>query len=213
MNSRTPSRVRAGVLGRLASLVRPRATTSHNTSNATEIDRQMMTRAITLARLAAEGGEVPIGAVVYETSTGRVLAEAHNTREGDHDPTAHAELIAVREAARVLGDWRLNTCTVVVTLEPCPMCAGMLVNARVGRVVYGTDDPKAGACRSLFAITTDPRLNHRCDLITGVEAEVCSRLLKEFFKKRRRKRTAPTGRRTVAADETEPNRQSGTRGR
>ncbi|MCC7387917.1 MAG: nucleoside deaminase [Phycisphaerales bacterium] len=150
----------------------------------------MMTRAIELAGQAGAIGEVPVGAVVYETATGRVLGESFNTRERDADPTAHAELVAVRQAARTLGDWRLNGCTVVVTLEPCPMCAGMLVNARAGRVVYGADDPKAGACRSLFAITTDPRLNHRCELVAGVEAEACGRLLREFFRGRRRARRA-----------------------
>lgn len=155
---------------------------------ATDLDRRMMGRAIELAREAAAIGEVPIGAVVYETATGRVLGESHNTRERDADPTAHAELVAVRHGARELGDWRLNGCTVVVTLEPCPMCAGMLVNARAGRVVYGADDPKAGACRSLFAITTDPRLNHRCEVIAGVDAETCAAMLREFFKARRRAR-------------------------
>ncbi len=185
MNSRGSSRVRAGMLGRLAVLFRRGPLPAGDVSSATATDREMMSLAIGLARRAAEVGEVPVGAVVYETSTGRVLAEAWNSREGDHDPTAHAELIAVREAARVLGDWRLTGCTVVVTLEPCPMCAGMLVNARVDRVVYGADDPKAGACRSLFTITSDPRLNHRCEVVAGVEAEVCSRLLREFFKQRR----------------------------
>lgn len=186
MNSRGLSRSRAGMLGRLAALFRRSPLPAGDTCSATATDRKMMNLAIGLARQAAEVGEVPVGAVVYETSTGRVLAQAWNTREGNHDPTAHAELIAVREAARVLGDWRLTGSTVVVTLEPCPMCAGMLVNARVERVVYGADDPKAGACRSLFAITSDPRLNHRCEIVGGVEAEVCSRLLKEFFRKRRR---------------------------
>ncbi|VAX41139.1 tRNA-specific adenosine-34 deaminase [hydrothermal vent metagenome] len=184
-STQDPSR-HPGVLGRLASIFRPSLPPLGEADDATATDREMMARAITLARRAAEQGEVPVGAVVYETGTSRVLAEAHNTREGDHDPTAHAELVAVREAARALGDWRLNACTLVVTLEPCPMCAGMLVNARLGRVVYGTDDPKAGACRSLFAITTDPRLNHRCEVIAGVEAKVCSQILREFFKQRRR---------------------------
>ena len=176
-----------GVLGRLLSIFRRPSLPSPlgEADDATATDCEMMARAIALAHQAAEQGEVPVGAVVYETQTSRVLAEAYNTREGEGDPTAHAELVAVREAARALGDWRLNACTLVVTLEPCPMCAGMLVNARLGRVVYGTDDPKAGACRSLFAITTDPRLNHRCEVIAGVEAAVCSRLLREFFKQRR----------------------------
>lgn len=160
---------------------------------ATEADRRWMARAIELARAAAAQGEVPIGAVVYRTATGERLAEGANARESRHDPTAHAELVAVRNAAAKTGDWRLNGCTVVVTLEPCPMCAGMLVNARVGRVVYGADDPKAGASRSLYAITTDPRLNHRCEVIGGVEAEACGELLRRFFQGRRRERKARTG--------------------
>lgn len=152
---------------------------------ATEHDKRWMVRALELAKAAADRGEVPVGAVVYITATGERVAEAANTREHDRDPTGHAELTAVREAARRLDDWRLHACTVVVTLEPCPMCAGMLVNARAGRVVYGADDPKAGACRSLFGITTDPRLNHRCEVIGGVEAEACGRLLRDFFQRRR----------------------------
>lgn len=150
-------------------------------SQATELDVEMMRRAIELARGAAEAGEVPVGAVVYETATGRVLAEASNRRELDRDPTAHAELIAMREACRVKHDWRLSDCTVVVTLEPCPMCAGVIVNARVGRLVYGAPDPKAGACRTLMELTNDARLNHRVAPIDGVLAEECAALLKSFF--------------------------------
>jgi len=145
-------------------------------------DREHMKRAITLARQAAEAGEAPIGAVVYSTKTGERIAEARNTREGDADPCGHAELIAVRAAAQKLGDWRLNHCTVVVTLEPCPMCAGAMVNARIGRLVWGADDPKAGACRSLMAITSDRRLNHRPELVAGVEADACGALLRDFFR-------------------------------
>ena len=158
--------------------------------HATADDQHWMTRALELARDAAARGEVPVGAVVYNTETGERVAEAANTREHDNDPTGHAELSAVRGAARTLGDWRLNNHTVVVTLEPCAMCAGMLVNARVGRVVYGADDPKAGACRSLFGITTDPRLNHRCEVVAGLDAEVCGQLLREFFQRRREERRA-----------------------
>lgn len=191
MNSPEQPRQRAGLLRGFASVFRRNAPALFVSGQATDTDRQMMTRAIELARQAAGAGEVPVGAVVYETATGRVLAEAFNTRERDGDPTAHAELVAARGAARVLGDWRLNACTVVVTLEPCAMCAGMLVNARVGRLVYGADDPKAGACRSLFAITTDPRLNHRCEMIAGLEAETCASLLREFFRRRRAEHRAP----------------------
>lgn len=155
-------------------------------SAATETDVAMMRRALDLAREAAAVGEVPVGAVVYETATGRVLAEASNRRELDRDPTAHAELIAMREACRVRHDWRLSDCTVVVTLEPCPMCAGVIVNARVGRLVYGAADPKAGACRSLMSLTNDARLNHRVVPIDGVLADECAALLKSFFASLRR---------------------------
>lgn len=154
-------------------------------THATAHDRRWMARALELARDAGARGEVPVGAVVYLTETGERLAEASNTREHGHDPTGHAELTAVRAAAAVLGDWRLNACTVVVTLEPCTMCAGMLINARAGRVVYGADDPKAGACRSLYRITTDPRLNHRCEVVAGLEADACGLVLREFFQRRR----------------------------
>lgn len=155
-------------------------------SLATERDVSMMRRAIELARDAADHGEVPVGAVVYETATGRVLAEAFNRREIDKDPTAHAELIAMREACRAKHDWRLTDCTVVVTLEPCPMCAGVIVNARVGRLVYGATDQKAGACGSLMTLTADPRLNHRVTPIAGVLGEECAALLKHFFASLRR---------------------------
>lgn len=142
----------------------------------------MMCRAIELAGQAAEAGEAPIGAVVYETASGTVIAQARNTREADADPCGHAELIAVRAAARALGDWRLNHCTLVVTLEPCCMCAGTLVNARLGRVVFGAFDPKAGAAGSLMNLLADPRLNHRPELIGGLEADACGDLLRSFFR-------------------------------
>lgn len=144
-----------------------------------------MRRALRLARRAAALGEAPIGAVIYDTATGDVLAEAHNTRETQRDPVGHAELLAIRDAARAIGDWRLNGCTLVVTLEPCPMCAGAIVNARVGRLVYGAPDPKAGAVHSLFSLCADQRLNHRIDAIPGVMARSSANLLKAFFKARR----------------------------
>lgn len=157
---------------------------------ATEADRRMMARAIELANEAAEAGEAPIGAVVYETASGRIVAEARNTRESDADPCGHAELLAVRAAAAALGDWRLNECTVVVTLEPCCMCAGTLVNARAGRVVFGAFDPKAGAVGSLMNLLADQRLNHRPEVIGGVEADACGALLRKFFRSlRARKRS------------------------
>ena len=155
--------------------------------NATETDVAMMRRALGLARAAAAMGEVPVGAVVYETGTGRVVGEGSNRREVDKDPAAHAELIAMRAAAGVLGDWRLNACTLVVTLEPCAMCAGLIVNARVGRLVYGASDPKAGAAGSLYRLTEDARLNHRVTPVAGVLAGECGEVLREFFRARRGK--------------------------
>ncbi|MFG0275772.1 MAG: nucleoside deaminase [Phycisphaerales bacterium] len=154
-------------------------------SEATETDLAMMRRALDQARRAGDAGETPVGAVVYETATGRILAEAHNTRETEKDPCGHAELIAARAAAKALGDWRLNACTLVVTLEPCAMCAGMIVNARFGRVIYGASDPKAGAAESLYAITQDERLNHRVRPIAGVLAEESAQMLRAFFRSRR----------------------------
>lgn len=148
-------------------------------------DISCMTRALALARAAAVAGEVPVGAVVYETDSGRILAEAHNRRHLDKDPTAHAELLAIRQAAAAVGDWRLNHCTLVVTLEPCAMCAGLIVNARLGRVVYGCPDPKAGACGTLMKLTEDARLNHRVTPIAGVMADDCAAVLKDFFRARR----------------------------
>lgn len=152
----------------------------------TEHDLVMMRRALGLAELAAGIGEVPVGAVVYRTEGGEVLGEGFNRRETDKDPLAHAELIAIAAAARTLGDWRLNDCTLAVTLEPCAMCAGAIVNARVGRLVYGAADPKAGACGSLMRLTEDARLNHRVEPIGGVLAEACGAALREFFARLRR---------------------------
>ncbi len=150
-------------------------------------DLEMMSRALGLARAAAVAGEVPVGAIVYETDSGRILGEAHNRRHLDKDPTAHAELLAIRQAALAVGDWRLNHCTLVVTLEPCAMCAGLIVNARLGRVVYGCPDPKAGACGTLMRLTEDARLNHRVTPIAGVMEAQCAAVLQEFFRARRGK--------------------------
>ena len=138
-----------------------------------------MTKALEQARAAAEIGEVPIGAVVV--CDGRVVASAFNRREIDADPTAHAEMIAVRQAAEALGRWRLEGCTVYVTLEPCPMCAGALHAARVDACVYGAVDPKAGALGTLYDIASDTRLNHRYEVVSGVLADESAALLKEFF--------------------------------
>jgi len=151
-------------------------------SHASPADRAMMARALELAREAADAGEAPVGAVVYETASARVLAADRNRREADADPAAHAELLAIRAAARELGDWRLTACTLVVTLEPCPMCAGAIVNARLGRVVYGAGDPKAGAVGSLMNLLADRRLNHRPPVIAGVRADESAALLRGFFR-------------------------------
>ena len=148
-------------------------------------DIAMMKEALRLAREAASADEVPVGAVVWETASGRVLGTGRNRREEDNSPSAHAEFLAIEQACRSVGDWRLNHCSLAVTLEPCPMCAGLIVNARIGRVVFGALDPKAGACSSLFQLTTDPRLNHRVQLISGVLADEAADMLKEFFRHRR----------------------------
>lgn len=149
-------------------------------------DERAMLRALELARDAAEQGEVPVGCVIYETESGRTLGEGANRRETDDDPVAHAEIIAIRAVAKAIGDWRLNACTLVVTLEPCAMCAGAIVNARLGRVVYGASDPKAGAAGSLMNLLTDPRLNHRVEPVTGLMEDDCAELLRAFFRSRRR---------------------------
>lgn len=132
---------------------------------------------------AYEDGEVPVGAVVVKD--GRVIGRGFNQRETLKDPTAHAEMLALTAAAEAVGDWRLENCDLYVTLEPCPMCAGAIVNARVRRVVYGATDPKAGACGTLYNLVQDQRLNHRCQLEHGVLAQDCSDVLKEFFRQQR----------------------------
>ena len=146
-----------------------------------------MSDAISLARSAAELGEVPIGCVVVHDASGAIIGRGYNRRETDRDPTAHAEILAVREAGKALGHWRLVDCTLVVTLEPCPMCAGAIVNARIPRLVYGCDDPKAGAVRTLYQIAEDTRLNHRLSVTSGVLAAECAEMLKAFFRARRGK--------------------------
>jgi tRNA(adenine34) deaminase len=147
-------------------------------------DHHFMREAIGEAEAAAIAGDVPVGAVVVD-GAGVVIGRGRNRREADQDPTAHAEVDALRRAAAALGHWRLEGTTVFVTLEPCPMCAGALVNARVGRVVYGCPDPKAGAVDTLFAIGRDPRLNHRFAVTAGVLGDECAALLKRFFAKLR----------------------------
>jgi tRNA(adenine34) deaminase len=151
-------------------------------------DDEVMDIALAEARVAATEGEVPVGAVCLVG--GQVVARRHNERERAHDPTAHAELLALREAAASVGAWRLRDATVVVTLEPCPMCAGALVAARVGRLVYGAADPKAGACGTLYNLCADPRLNHEIAVTGGVRAGECGALLTSFFADRRNVRAA-----------------------
>lgn len=144
-----------------------------------------MRLALEQARAAFAVDEVPIGAVVVHG--GRVIAEGYNQREQLSDPTAHAEMIAITQAAQALGSWRLLDCTLYVTLEPCPMCAGAIVQARIPTVVYGTTDPKAGACHTLYRITEDARLNHRATVIGGILQPECQAILREFFEQQRAK--------------------------
>ena len=143
-----------------------------------------MEMALEEAQIAADEDEVPVGAVIVSLEKG-VIARAHNMREQLQDPTAHAEMIALTQAATFLKTWRLEKCFLYVTLEPCPMCAGGIVQARLPWVVYGASDSKAGACHSLFSITNDSRLNHRCQVLGGVMAEPCAHILSQFFQKKR----------------------------
>ena len=142
-----------------------------------------MQQALDQARRAFETEEVPIGAIIVHAD--RIIAAAHNLRETLNDPTAHAEMIALTQAAEALGHWRLLDCTIYVTLEPCPMCAGAIVQARVPRVIYGATDLKAGACHTLYQITSDPRLNHQSVVLGGVRQDECRGLLQEFFARQR----------------------------
>src|SRR5262245_37206270 len=144
-----------------------------------------MDLALKEARKAFEAGEVPVGALLVEMATGRVIARAHNQRELLRDPTAHAEILAITQGAAHYGAWRLSEVTLFVTLEPCLMCAGAVVLARIPRVIYGADDPKAGAHRSVHRVLVDPRNNHRPEVVTGIRAEECSEILREFFRRRR----------------------------
>ncbi len=146
-------------------------------------DERFMRLALEEARLAAAEGEVPIGAVV--TCDGEVVARAHNRRETDHDPSAHAEFSAMVAASQALGRWRLTGCTVYVTLEPCLMCAGLMINARVDRCVYGASDPKGGALGTLYDVSHDARLNHAFEVRAGVLADECANELRAFFRARR----------------------------
>ena len=152
-------------------------------TNSYSTDERYMRMAIDQAYIAEENGDVPIGCViVYED---RVIAKAYNQREQLHDPTAHAEIVALTQAAEYIGNWRLHGCTLYVTLEPCPMCAGALVLGRLDRVVYGTDDPKTGAVRSLYQLVEDARLNHQLEVTCGMMQDECKKQLQAFFQRRR----------------------------
>ena len=148
-----------------------------------EIDERLMEIALEQAHRAREAEEVPIGAVIVKDRV--LIAKAHNQVETLKDPTAHAEIIAITQAANAVGDWRLEDCTLYVTKEPCPMCAGAIVNSRIARVVWGADDPKRGGAASRFSILESADLNHRPEFTHGVSEELCSALLKDFFKARR----------------------------
>ena len=150
----------------------------------TDVDLAMMRQALALAREALTLGEVPVGAVVARGD--RIIAQAFNLKETLFDPTAHAERLALTLAGQALASWRLDGCTLYVTLEPCTMCAGALVQGRVPRLVYGASDPKAGGCRSLYRLADDPRLNHRVAVLPGVLADECGEVLTQFFQSRRR---------------------------
>jgi tRNA(adenine34) deaminase len=149
----------------------------------TSDDERYMAEAVKEARAAADKGEAPVGCVIE--SGGLIIGRGHNLRESENDPTAHAEIIALREAAQTLGRWRVTPATCYVTCEPCPMCAGALVNARVDRLVYGCADEKAGACGTLYNIVDDERLNHRMEVKAGVLERECREVLQEFFRKLR----------------------------
>ena len=152
-------------------------------TNIIEQDEHFMKLAIEQAKIAEENGDVPIGAVIIYKN--QIIGKAYNQREQLKDPTAHAEIIALTQAASFMENWHLNGCTMYVTLEPCPMCAGALVLSRMDRLCYGCNDPKGGACGSLYNIVQDQRLNHKVEVISGVMEEQCRQQLQEFFARRR----------------------------
>lgn len=154
-------------------------------SEPTEAIRRAMEIALSEARTALRAGDVPVGAVAVELATGEILGARHNEKEARGDPTAHAELLVLVDAARAVGSWRLDGVGLVVSLEPCPMCAGALVGARIGSLTFGAADPKAGACGSLYNLAADPRLNHEFPVTRGLMAEEASALLTDFFAARR----------------------------
>jgi tRNA(adenine34) deaminase len=148
------------------------------------LHEHFMRQALREAEAAEAEGEVPVGAVIVHHD--RIIAAAHNQREQLRDPTAHAEMIAITQAAEAVQGWRLEDCTIYVTLEPCPMCAGAILQARIPAVVYGATDAKAGAVQSLYSLLDDERLNHRCQVLPGVLAEACGQQLTDFFQRQRR---------------------------
>ncbi len=148
-------------------------------------DIEFMQRALELARHAADMGEIPVGALVVDNESGEIIAEAHNLRETNKIATAHAEILAIEDACRIRGGWRLSGCTLYVTLEPCPMCAGAIVNSRIDRVVYGAEDMLAGCCESVINFNSYP-FNHAFEITGGVCADESQRILNQFFKKRRK---------------------------
>lgn len=154
--------------------------------NGENTTQRFMGEALSLACEAAEAGEVPVGAVIVKE--GKIIAAARNRTEEFKDPFAHAEMLAMREALSVTGGWRLTGCDMYVTLEPCAMCAGAIVHARIGNLFIGTEDPKTGACGSVMNITADPHLNHHPNVETGILKDECSGVLKSFFKQLRRKK-------------------------
>ena len=150
-----------------------------------EVEKYWLGRAMELARRAAAAGDVPVGALVVDSATGSVIGEGWNTREADNDPAGHAEIMALRAAGAQLGNYRLLETTLYVTLEPCLMCVGAMIHARIGRLVYGASDLKTGAVHSVFPLLGDPRHNHQIPVTAGVLAEECSLQLSRFFQKRR----------------------------
>lgn len=163
---------------------------SLNPSSHASDDAAWMGQALAQAQMAAAAGEVPVGAVLVQGE--RLLASAHNQCHRDHDATAHAEMLALRQGSKALGDWRLEGCTLYVTLEPCPMCMGACLNARVQRVVYGAREPKAGACGSVIDLAAPPGFNHRLEVLGGLRAEESAALLQTFFRHLRQRKKPPT---------------------
>jgi tRNA(adenine34) deaminase len=151
----------------------------------TALDERLLKIAIDLAQRASAWNEVPVGCVIHHAPSNRIIGQGFNRRIVDHDATGHAEIVAIREAGRRLKDWRLEDCTLAVTLEPCCMCAGAIVNSRIARLVYGASDPKGGGVESLFQLCSDSRLNHRTQIVGGLFKDECGKMLTEFFKAQR----------------------------